>query len=197
MNDYGPLATIVAYAGNLGAAAVAMRVAWTGKATKWEPEIPELAKAPTRVAGLLALLAIAVLFVRTRTGDDFDWLLWLMGWAGGITLLAFLAYLFLVMTLVFTCDDNGPKTVRGYWLTPTAKKVLAGDSDHLLPGQPPPHNDKEFFCGSGRSADRVWPDSARALAHISLVLAYILFIAPGTIAVSSASIAMEKALAGP
>ena len=197
MSEYGPLATFVAYAGNLGAAAIAVRVAWTGKATKWEPEIRDLPKAPTRMASLFAIVAIAVLFTLTRARTDFEWLLWLAGLTAGVALLGFLSYVFLLMTHVFTCGEDDRKFVRGFWLTAVAKDILAGNSEHLLPGQPPPHNDKELFCGSGRIADRVWPDPSRALAQISLILAYILFIVPGTIAVSGASIAIEKALAAP
>lgn len=52
MSNYGPLAEIVAIAGNLGAAGVALRVAWAGKVSSWEPEIEELPSAPTRVAGV-------------------------------------------------------------------------------------------------------------------------------------------------
>lgn len=195
MSDYGPLAPIVAYAGNLAAAALAFRVAWAGKVFNWEPEIAGLNKAPTKIAGLFSLITVAVIFAETRSDPDFVWLMWMSGIAAGTTLIGFLVYIFLKSTRAFSCPNDDQIVIRGFWLTQHAKNAIAGEEPYVLPGQTPPHNDKEFFCGSGRLPDRVWPVEAQALAQISLVLAYILFIAPGTIAVSAASIVIEKALA--
>jgi hypothetical protein len=125
MADYGPLASIVAYGGNLTAGALALRVAWAGKLA-FEPPITSLEKASTRFAGVIAAVTIGIIFALTRGAGDWRWV---VNWAlisAVVALIGLLAYTVLLQTLVVRCPNDARPYLAGFWLTPRAKQTLAG-----------------------------------------------------------------------
>ena len=192
MADYGQLGQVVAYAGFATAASLAIRVTWAGKLI-WEPDIRGLGKAPARMAGVISAVVIVLLFAYTRGSNDWKWLTPYALTFAGIGIFSLLAYIIFLAACTVQCAEDRERTVAGFWKTSTAKQILAGKSPYLPPGQLPPETVKELFCGSGRDPDRVWPPLAQGLAKAALVLIYIAFIAPATLAIATGAIILEKA----
>ena len=63
MNEstYGPMTELVKYSGMLMSAGLAIGVAWRRRAN-WEPCEEDVPKGPTRMAGLLSAIAIAIIW---------------------------------------------------------------------------------------------------------------------------------------
>src|SRR5262249_28073557 len=123
MTDYGPLAFLVTIAGNLAAAAFALRVLWAGK-TGWEPKIRDFPNAPTRVTALACMIGIAVAFSLTRAIHGLQPIL---PWAIGFSLVAIVAFLVDIIartTLIVRCGDDDQGTLAGLWLTRRAKDIM-------------------------------------------------------------------------
>lgn len=192
MADFGPLAPLVAYAGYMTAAALAVRVAWAGKLL-WEPDIRDLAKAPARVAGVISAVSIVLLFALSRSPTDWKWLIPYAIGFGGVAIVGLLGYIILLAAFTVQCTGETERTVAGLWLTPAAKQILSGNSSNLLPGQTPPGSIRELYCGSGKDPDRIWPPVAQGLAKALLVLVYIAFIAPATLSIATGALILEKA----
>jgi hypothetical protein len=192
MSDFGPLAQVVAYAGYISAAALALRVAWAGKVL-WEPDIQDLAKAPARLAGVVSGVAIVLLFALSRTSPEWRWLVPYSLTFCGVGLLGLLGYIILLAAYTVQCEGDAERTVAGFWLTEVARQILAGTSDHLLPGQKPPQSVSDLYCGTGKKPDRVWPPIAQGMAKATLVLIYIFFISPTTLAIATGALILEKA----
>jgi hypothetical protein len=62
MTDYGVFGNIVATAGCLAAAAAAVTLSWM-KRVRWQPPEEALPKVGSRVAGLIAMVFIAYIYV--------------------------------------------------------------------------------------------------------------------------------------
>lgn len=197
LNDYGPLAEVVAYAGYMTAASMAVRVAWAGKLL-WEPEIRDLAKAPARMAGVFSAVAIVLLFAYSRSSDDWKWLTPYAIAFALASIVALLVYIVLLAAYTIQCTGENQRTVAGFWRTNIANQILSGNApDHLLNGQTPPASVRELFCGSGRDPDRIWPPVAQGLAKASLVAIYLVFISPATLSIATGAIILEKSSQAP
>jgi hypothetical protein len=191
LSNFGPLAQIVAFAGYMTAAALAIRVAWAGKLV-WEPDIRDLAKAPARVAGVLSAVIVVLLFAYSRSSDHWEWLVGYTIAFVVVGISGLLAYIFLLAAFTIQCTGDNDRVVAGFWLTRTANEILSGKSKHLLRGQPPPGSVRELFCGSGKEPDRVWPPAAQGLAKVCLVVTYIVFISSTTLSIAAGAIILEK-----
>jgi hypothetical protein len=191
MPDFGPLAPLVAYAGYITAATVAIRVAWAGKLL-WEPDIRDLAKAPARFAGVVSAVIIVLLFVYSRTSPEWRWLIPYALTFLSIAFVGLLGYVILLSICTLQCQDDKERTVAGFWLTTQAAQIMAGKSDHLLEGQKSPGSVRELYCGSGKEPDRIWPPVSQGLAKAALIFIYIGFIAPATLAIATGALILEK-----
>jgi hypothetical protein len=189
MEQYGPLAPIVAYAGYMTAGTLAIRVAWAGKLI-WEPDIRDVAKAPARLAGVLSAVAIVLLFAYSRTSNDWKWMTIYLLWFTGIGLFGLLAYIVLLAAYTVQCADEKERTVAGFWLTPFAANCLAQE---VQAGRPPVSL-RELFCSSRDHPERIWPPIAQGLARAVLVVTYIAFISPTTLAIATGAIILDKAV---
>jgi len=123
--QYGPLALVVALAGNLGAAAIAFRAAFAGKMI-WEPQVQNFNNAPTRIVNVFVIIGIAILFFATRGHRD---LFPIAYWAVGFGIAAFVFFLLDVLVrsiVIIRCDSADPGIVGGFWLTERARQILVG-----------------------------------------------------------------------
>jgi hypothetical protein len=67
--DYGPVGNLVATAGTLVAVVGALALAWRGRG-RWEPSEEDISTGPQRVAGLVAVAGLVLLWVRYHNSPD-------------------------------------------------------------------------------------------------------------------------------
>jgi hypothetical protein len=203
---YGPLALIVALAGNLGAAAVALRIAFAGKLI-WEPKVQNFNKAPTRIVNVFVIIGIAIMFFATRSQPGmFPTAYWAIGF-GIVLFVFFLADVALRTKVIVTCENTDISIIGGFWLTRRAREILRGEQaaydrgDLLIDPetgkkQEPPTSVTDFFCNGGRNVELTWTAASRVLANVTSVFVYCIWLAGACLAVAASSIVLEKAIAG-
>jgi hypothetical protein len=182
-SEYGPLADLVKYSGMLMSAGLAIGLAWRRRAN-WEPCEEDVPKGPSRVAGLLSAIAIAIVWSEYSTLAAKDGLTKAAVILGVCALMFLLFYGFLIANQVFE-EKFSPKknkvetrkVVGGFRLTVEAKKQLrkAGSVQQL-------------FEGSAYKPDLVWTRGSRSLAKQAFALAYIGLNLSGTMALSCAAL---------
>jgi hypothetical protein len=194
MEKYGPIGYIVLIASNLTAGIWAIRTAALGKAL-WEPRVQEFPRAPVKIAGVVAIVLIAVVFsVSNKNKDIFYWLPWAL-WCGVVVIVSFLIDVFLRTWLIVRCSPNAIGVFGGIWLTKRARAIVRGsqlayDNKDLSLGQAPPAGPKALYCSfpaNARDVSRIWPQQSVALATAVVVGDYILWNALATVAVALAA----------
>jgi hypothetical protein len=149
--NYGPLTDLVKYSGLLISAAAAIGIAWRRNAN-WEPSEQDLPKGPSRVAGLLTAVIIAVIWTQFSSESYQRPLAVAAIVLGTVCLLAFLTYGYFIARQTFdkeiSVDPNQSKWERivgGFRLTPDARRGLsrAGSIQRL-------------FKGAGYDPDLIW-----------------------------------------
>jgi hypothetical protein len=185
MNEskYGPLTDLVKYSGMLMSAALAIGLAWRRRAN-WEPCEEDVPKGPSRVAGLLSAIAIAIVWSEYSTLAAKEGLTKAAMTLGASALIFLLLYGFLIANQVFE-EKFSPKknrvesrkVVGGFRLTHEAQKQLrkAGSVQQL-------------FEGAAYKPDLVWTRPSRALAKQAFAFAYIGLNLSGTMALSCAAL---------
>jgi hypothetical protein len=201
--QYGPLALIVALAGNLGAAAVAFRMAFSGKLI-WEPKVSEFSLAPTRIVNVFVIVGIATMFFGSRGSG-----LGTVGyWAIALGLITFIFFLLDVLVrsiVIVRCGEETVGVIGGFWLTKRAREILGGEPAAFERGdltinpatgqkQKPPTSISDFFCNNGRNIELTWSRGSHALASVTLVFVYCTWLASAMLGVGAASIVLEKAI---
>jgi hypothetical protein len=196
MEKYGPLGYLVLYASNLAAAVWAIRTAALGKAL-WEPKVRDFPRPPVRIAGIIAIILVAIIFAVSRKDNNIY--VWIPGSIGCGTALSisFLGDVFLRTLLIVRCNPNETGIFAGIWVTKRARAILKGlpeayqmrDLDPGPPPQAPPASAKALYCSfaAPRIPSRVWPDASISTATASVVGNYILWNAAATVAVALAS----------
>lgn len=184
-NQYGPLAEVVSTGGSLVAAAAALGLAWRGR-TKWEPSEEDLPAGGQKVAGLLAAVAIALLWAENQDPASTATLnkILIVGAVG--TFVSFLLYSFLIGTQTFTLPTTAPATriIGGFRYTKRAKTKVRDDhveGDELLEG----------FCWE---VDKVWTRSSRQAAKTTCIGLYTTFVFLGTVTLAAAAVRIGLAL---
>src|SRR5262245_47481526 len=163
MEKYGPLAPWVIYGSNLVAAVWALRAAALGHAL-WEPKVEGFPRAPVRVAGIGAILLLAVVFALSRKHADIEFWVPLALWIFVPLLVFFVADIFLRQWLIVRCRSAQP-IFGGIWVTPRARAILRGAPEayamgDLAEGDPPPPSAAALYCSfpvNARDKTRVWP----------------------------------------
>jgi hypothetical protein len=181
---YGALAPLVSTVGCLVAAAGAIGLAWRGRA-RWEPSEEDVATGPQKVGGLVAAVAIAVLWASANNSDSDGLLVRLAISLAALAVGALLAYSFVISTQTYEvvivpargADPVTRKVIGGFKLTKNAKRVAA---DRPLTTQ-------DILAGNQYDVDRVWTRSSLALAKVIFVACYLALTVSGTIAIASAA----------
>jgi hypothetical protein len=194
MEKYGPLATVVLYSSNLGAAAWAIRTVALGKAL-WEPKVRDFPRAPVRISGVIAVILVAIVFALSQKNHDiYDWITWAIG-CGVSVIILFTVDIILREWLIVRCSSREEGIFGGIWLQPRARAICRGsqeayDRRDMVPGQLPPSGPKSLFCSfpvSDRDRLRVWPSTSIAVATATVVGNYILWNALATVGMAIAA----------
>ncbi|MEW7849662.1 hypothetical protein AB2N08_13260 [Massilia aurea] len=198
VSDFGALSETVAAAGTLIAAVGAVMLCWKGP-FDWEPAEEDLPRSAQKVCSLLIGIAIAIIWFRfknhTLTPDDLQTFSMALG-AG--VLIAFIVYSLLVSVYVYDIDRSAStnrtriiKIIGGFWLTPRARRLMAGHPPaNIPPGVtiPSPQTINDLLAGHQYKIDSVWSRLSRGLAKAAFQLAYIALVGCGTCALTTASI---------
>jgi hypothetical protein len=171
----------------------AIRMATLGRGL-WEPDIREFQRAPIRIAGVLAMVAVAITFGAGRRHPNFDlWIPWVVTCVAA-ALFFFLADIFCRQWLIVKCKGMTRGIIGGIWTTQRARDILKGDPraydlGDLAAGEAPPPGPVALYCSfaSPRDATRVWPPTSMAAGTILVVLVYCLWNALATTAVAVAA----------
>lgn len=177
MEKYGPLAPWVIYGSNLVAAIWALRAAALGHAV-WEPKVEGFPRAPVRIAGVGAIILLAVVFAMSRKHTEIEfWIPWALGIFVPL-IIFFIADIFLRQWLIVKCT-TGSAIFGGIWLMPRAKAILQGSptayaNKDLAEGDPPPPSAAALYCSYAgrRDKTRVWPPASTAAAEAVIVFVY-------------------------
>jgi hypothetical protein len=184
--DYGVLTDLVAAAGSLMAATGAIGLAWRRRAD-WEPSEEDIPKGAQRVAGLLAAVAIALLWAKWHDPPpDLGPLDRLAIGVAAATLVSLLIYGYLVGTQTYTkVDGTGAEKgiIGGFWMRTNAKRKR--DEEQITTQQ--------LFEGSAYNPDLLWSRPSRQLAKLSFQLAYIGLVGCGTVALAASAIRLALA----
>jgi hypothetical protein len=202
IEDYGPLAFIVTFAGFLIAVVTALRALWAGKFL-WDPELGQMERAAVKVAGLGTAVGLALAFA-SFYGDLRNPLLikWMIG-VGIMAVLLFLLDLGLRQMLFIQCEPNGKRIVRGFRLNPRARDLLQGKPIAIARGdlaefdQPPP-SARVLYCSLPphlRDPDRVWSHSSQVAAVVAIIAVYVLWSGLATNGLALAAMLISGAVA--
>jgi len=160
------------------ASSLAIALAWRRR-SKWEPSEEDISGGPAKVGGLLAAVALAVIWSQLISPDKRDTLTSLALWAAAVTLACLLAYGFLVAVSTYrlqTPSSTLPKNIiGGLWLTEEASKRLK---------KKPPRSLDELLAEIG--VERTWPRSSRALSKTLFVTMYLGLTVAGSVALTCA-----------
>jgi hypothetical protein len=128
--DYGSLAPLVKSVGCLVSAAFAIGVAWRGRA-KFEPSEQDLPGGPQKVGGVVAAIAIGVLWTGFASQAYIPLLTKMAIWSGAVTVAFLLIYGLIISTNTYYCERSPRKNVvekykiiGGFSLTEQAKLIL-------------------------------------------------------------------------
>ena len=184
MKDFGVFAFLVAIITSLAAAAGAIRLAFM-KRTKWQPPEEVVASGTSRLASLMAMVCIALLFVfGARVG---------LVPLGVITVLLFMIA---VAALIMTISTNtkysyyypatkseANRKLGGSVLTPEAAKIKATH------GQ----TEQEMFVDVKGAKDKIWTRESQATVNIRSVISFIALIGFGTCSLAAAGMLVAVA----
>jgi hypothetical protein len=182
--EYGTLAPLVKTVGWLMSAAVAIGLAWRGRA-KFEPSEQDLPNGPQKVVGVVSAVGIAVLWSRYASQVYAPFLTQAAIWLGCATVIFLITYGLLISTNTYECERSPRKNVverykviGGFSLTEQARHLMKEKSKTI----------QEIFCGSGYDADKVWPRVSRSLAKQSFVICYLGLALSATLGLACAGI---------
>ena len=191
--EYGPLAQTVLYASNLVGAMGAIRMATLGRGL-WEPNVEEFERSPVRIAGVIAIVMIAITFGFGRKYPNFDsWIPWVIACLVA-ALFFFLVDVFCRQWLIVKCEGMSRGIIGGIWTTQRARDILRGNPrayelGDLAKDAVPPAGPAALYCSfaAPRDAKRIWPPTSIAAGTILVVMVYCLWNALATTAVAVAA----------
>ena len=169
------------------AAATAMGLAWRGRAD-WEPSEQDLPSGPRRVGGLLAAVAIVLLWSQFTTIAHLDQLKVVAAVTAALTLVALLVYGFLIANQTYKAilfvppqGTREQKIVGGFRLTEHAASQLRSQNVTV----------QELLAGGAYNPDKVWDRASRALAKQCFVICYLLLTVAGTATLAAIAIIVD------
>lgn len=179
--DYGPLKDLVAVAGAIMAAVAAIGFAWRGRA-RWEPSEEDVPAGAQKVGGLVAAIAIVLLWVEWNDPADAHALNALAIGLGIAAVLFLLIYSYLVGVQSYDevkPDGSRKRIIGGFWMTSAAKQEHAAAGNISV---------QELLHRAGYDADRLWSRPSRQLAKTSFQIGYLGVTISGTVALAAVAI---------
>ena len=193
IGNLGPLAPVVTGVGQIMAAILSLFMLIWGRGF-FAPPTDRLPGFAARLAGAIGGVGVVMMYFWTRTNPEADVLRVAAYLAtGGLTAAIF--YFLIRSGLTFRCQFNKSLThTRGFWLVKKAKMRLAGlqTGDPLYDGAAVPSDVEAYVCGSHSKPNLVFSPWSRGLAQVLLLVVFLAFSIPITLAVSGASLALMQ-----
>jgi hypothetical protein len=176
--DYGVFANIVAIGGSLASAAAAFQLAFQKRA-KWQPPEEAVPAGTSRVAGLVAMVFVALIYVfGARIGDV------RMG------IITVVLLVFAIVSLLVAIRTNIENSYYYPDRTEASRKlggtVLTDESARILKEQQG-MTAQQLFADSQGEKDRVWTKASQANVNVKSTLSFIGLIGFGTCALAAAA----------
>jgi hypothetical protein len=184
MKDFGVFAFLVAIVSSLAAAAGAIRLAFM-KRTKWQPPEEAVAKGTSRLASLMTMVFIALLFT--------------FGARIGLVPLAVITvscFLIAVIALMMTINTNtkysyfypdpgneANRKLGGSVLTPEAAKIKENHNQ----------TEQEMFEDVKGAKDKIWTRGSQSSVNIRSVISFIALIGFGSCSLAAAGMLVAVA----
>jgi hypothetical protein len=184
MKDFGVFAFLVAIVSSLAAAAGAIKLAFM-KRTKWQPPEEAVANGTSRLAGLMTMIFIALLFTFGASIGLFR--------LAVITVSCFLiAVVALIMTISTNINysyfypaarDEANRKLGGSVLMPEAAKIKENHNQ----------TEQEMFEDVKGAKDKIWTRASQSYVNIRSVLSFIALIGFGSCALAAAGMLVAVA----
>jgi hypothetical protein len=184
MNDFGVFAFLVAIVSSLAAAAGAIMLAFMKRA-KWQPPEEVVAKGTSRLASLMTMVFIALLFAfGTRIG------LVLLG----IITVAFFLIAIIALTMTISTNINysyfypaakneANRKPGGSVLTPEAAEIKKTHNQ----------TEQEMFVDVKGAKDKIWTRASQSSVNIRSAISYIALIGFGSCSLAAAGMLVAVA----
>jgi hypothetical protein len=184
MNDFGVFAFLVAIVSSLAAAAGAIMLAFMKRA-KWQPPEEVVAKGTSRLASLMTMVFIALLFAfGTRIG------LVLIG----IITVAFFLIAIIALTMTISTNINysyfypaakneANRKLGGSVLTPEAAEIKKTHNQ----------TEQEMFVDVKGAKDKIWTRASQSSVNIRSAISYIALIGFGSCSLAAAGMLVAVA----
>jgi hypothetical protein len=189
--DYGFLGPIVGIAGLLLGAGTAILFAFTKSVNVFKPPEGVLIPALVRIVTLMSAIGIFAAWFLAEPTNGRSYLNWAITLAI-ISVVSFIVYIGIRSVYARfkkpTVVDNEPGPDEdfwgGFWLTPRAKEARKNGTIEA------------FLAGNNFKAEEVWPPWSRGTAMVVTAILLIAILAGGTLALATASAAVQVALTG-
>jgi hypothetical protein len=177
MKNYGVFANLVAIAGSLASAAAAITLAFM-KRSKWQPPQEAVPAAASKLAGLLAMIVIALLFVFAAAVG--------LAWVALVTVLFFAVA---IISLVVAIKTN---TKYSFYYPKKREQDRKLGGDELTPEAARIQREKglseqQMFEDAQGDKDLVWTKDSQAAVGIRSTLSFIGLIGFGTCSLAAAA----------
>jgi hypothetical protein len=177
VTDYGVFGNIVGTAGTLSAASAAIALSWMRR-TKWQPPEEALPKVGSRVAGLVAMILIANLYVFAPSIGSVS----LAIVSACLLLIAIIALSITIRTNItysfyYPKDVESNRVLGGSALTVEAANIVR---DHQF-------SEQKLFSQAQGDKDLVWTKDSQASVNLKSTLSFIALIAFGTAALAASA----------
>ena len=177
---FGPFAGIVTTASQILAAVLALLLLGAGRGL-WAPPGQGLDNFAPRIAGLLSLVAVVILYVASGDAELTLSFLRMAIWAAVALIVSGIGYILAYQLLTFHCPGEDTTFVKGFRLDPDAKRVLANDQGppplpqiRRITGDVRPIDACDYFCNADRTKPEfVWTKGSHVAAQLLLTVLYI------------------------
>lgn len=190
MNEFGPLADLVAIAGCIMAAGTALLAAWTGKRTKWAPVQEQLPNGARRVAGLLSAATTAILYIEWATG--------IARAAGILTIIVVLALVLTALAFYFYQHQLGLLTYRIHKGTPAETQIVGGSELTARARKAAEAREiedpEDLLPGFAHDPVQVFTRKSIQQAKSQLSALYAVFLYAGTVALAAVALRLSIAI---
>ncbi|WP_188578274.1 OmpA family protein [Azorhizobium oxalatiphilum] len=196
---FGPFAGMVTVAGQILAAVLALLLIGAGRRL-WAPPGHGLQDFAPRIAGLLALVGVVILYAASRGGDTTLSFLQVAIWTAAILLVSAIVYVVAYQLLTLQCPGEAKTYVRGLRLQRDAWRVLINDKgppplplERTFSDEDRPSDARNYFCGCDRAVPEwIWTRGSLVAAQLLLFLLYIPLAVSVILLLAASSFAVQQ-----
>ncbi len=196
---FGPFARIVTTSAQILAATLALLLIGAGR-NLWAPPGQGLQDFAPRIAGLLSVVAVLILYVVSRDAESTLSFLQVATWTAGALILTGAGYIVAFQLLTFRCPGEKTTFVRGFRLDPEAKRVLDNDQGppplpevRRITGNIRPTDACDYFCKADRTKPEfVWTKGSHVAAQLLLTFLYIPLAVSIIVLLAASALAIQQ-----